>query len=155
MREVQNWKAVKCTGKDSSYLKKTDDVAKHPNGYKRIYRYVVTGSAESKEAYAAAQGDGIRFLNDDPSKPIFFTDRADVGASIDLYLSNNGQVNINTELQERALGAIQGHAGTVVGDKMAEIYAQRFMADLFSTPSAPVQEPAKTQASDTEEMGGM
>ena len=97
----------------------------------RVWKYSVTGTAEEIAAFEAAQ-DKVVYNEEDGGKPIFFSIR-NYGESVELGISQSGNIYVNTEKQDALKDQIEA-----MGPEFAKAAAAQMVAQLLgSSVSAP------------------
>jgi hypothetical protein len=109
-----------------------------------VFVYRVSGSKSQMTQFIEAQGEYLKYEDNDESKaPLFFTTKyaGDNGA---LVVTQSGKVVVDTTEENKLTSLMEQHKGTALGDALALQIAARMMKDLSKPAAAPTAEKASS-----------
>ena len=121
---------------------------RNSNG-KVVFVYRVSGSKSQMTQFIEAQGEYLKYEDNDESKaPLFFTTKyaGDNGA---LVVTQSGKVVVDTTEENKLTSLMEQHKGTALGDALALQIAARMMKDLSKPAAAPTAEKASSVVAET------
>ena len=114
-----------------------------------VFVYRVSGSKSQMTQFIEAQGEYLKYEDNDESKaPLFFTTKyaGDNGA---LVVTQSGKVVVDTTEENKLTSLMEQHKGTALGDALALQIAARMMKDLSKPAAAPTAEKASSVVAET------
>lgn len=103
-----------------------------------VFVYRVSGSKSQIEVFSEAQGEYLKYEDNDESKaPLFFTTKyaGDTGA---LVATSTGKIVVDNTEENKLISLMEQHKGTALGDALALQIASKMMQSASKTAPAPI-----------------
>lgn len=104
-----------------------------------VFVYRVSGTKSQMAAFADAQGEYLKYEDDDETKSPLFFNTAYAGETGSLIITQAGKVVIDNTEANKMASLIEQHKGTALGDALALQLATKMMRDMSSKSSAPAE----------------
>lgn len=121
-----------------------------------VFVYKVSGTKSQIAQFVEAQGEYIKYEDNDESKAPLFFNTAYAGESGSLIITQAGKVVIDNTEANKMASLIEQHKGTALGDALALQLATKMMRDMSSKSSAPAEKaPTPTPENSVEDLDAL
>lgn len=114
-----------------------------------VFVYKVTGSKSQVNTYIDAQAEYLKYEDGDETKsPLFFTTNF-AGNEGALVVTQNGKIVVDTTEQNKMASIMKQHAGTPLGDALAQQLAAKMLGELSkATPASATEKSVSAPAAE-------
>ena len=105
-----------------------------------VFVYKVSGTKSQIAEFVEAQGEYIKYEDNDETKSPLFFNTAYAGETGNLIITQAGKVIIDNTENNKILSLMEQFKGTAYGDALAQQYAMKQMKELSSKSSASASE---------------
>lgn len=107
-----------------------------------VFVYKVSGTKSQIAQFVEAQGEYIKYEDNDETKSPLFFNTSYAGESGSLIITQAGKVVIDNTEANKMASLIEQHKGTALGDALALQLATKMMKEMSSKSSAPAEKVA-------------